>query len=219
MIQVENIQVFGWNAAIRGMRNPLNSWGKSDTGPMIVQDKVLMSGLGPNDLDLACRLIKAGPEHRKFLRMIHVQMDITAPQFWWSEFDTYKIATTRNSCSKMHTIHKAPFELDNFAHEGCSEVDIAKDALVSVINACEELRLRYNDTQDRKYWRALIELLPEGYMMKATWDGSLETILNVLSQRKNHKLKEEWAKFTDELFANIPYCQEFYDAMNQKEEQ
>lgn len=209
MIKIENIQVYGWEIALHGMRNPLNSWAKSDS-------KFYKDGtfeLGPNDLDLACRLIKAGPEHRKFLRMIHVQMDIIAPTFWWSEFDTYKIATVRNSCSKMHKIHARPFELDDFAHEGCMEVDIAKDALINTINACEQLRLMFNETRDRKYWRALIELLPEGYMLKATWDGSLETVLSILKQRDRHKLHEEWEPLRQSMFDNIPYCKEFYNAM------
>lgn len=209
MIKVENIQVYGWEIAIKGMRNPLNSWAKSDSKFY----KVGIFELGSNDLDLACRLIKAGSEHRKFLRMIHVQMDITAPTFWWSEFDTYKIATVRNSCSKMHKIHAKPFELDDFAHECCMEVDIAKEAFINTINACEQLRLMFNETRDRKYWRALIELLPEGYMLKTTWDGSLETVLSILKQRDHHKLHEEWEPFRQAMFNNIPYCKEFYNAM------
>ena len=220
MIKVENIQVYGWEAALRGMRNPLNSWTKSDSvfrnvDNVSVEDryKIGTFEIGPNDLDLATRLIKAGPEHRKFLRMIHVQMDITAPTFWLSEFDTYKIATVRNSCSKMHKIHAKPFELDDFAHECCMEVDIAKEALINTINACEQLRLMFNETKDRKYWRALIELLPEGYMLKATWDGSLETVLSILKQRDHHKLHEEWEPFRQAMLNNIPYCKEFYNAM------
>ena len=209
MIKVENIQVYGWEIAIKGMRNPLNSWAKSDSKFY----KVGIFELGSNDLDLACRLIKAGSEHRKFLRMIHVQMDITAPTFWWPEFDTYKIATVRNSCSKMHKIHAKPFELDDFAHECCMEVDIAKEAFINTINACEQLRLMFNETRDRKYWRALIELLPEGYMLKTTWDGSLETVLSILKQRDHHKLHEEWEPFRQAMFNNIPYCKEFYNAM------
>lgn len=209
MIKVENIQVCGWEMALHGMRNPLNSWAKSDSKFY----KVGIFELGKNDLDLACRLIKAGPEHRKFLRMIHVQTDITAPTYWWAEADTYKIATVRNSCSKMHKIHARPFELDDFAHEGCMEVDIAKEALINTINACEQLRLMFNETRDRKYWRALIELLPEGYMLKATWDGSLETVLSILKQRDRHKLHEEWEPFRQAMFNHIPYCKEFYNAM------
>lgn len=219
MIKIENLTTSGWKAAVRGMRNPLNSWQKSDSGTMIIQTasdaEFKQFCLGPNDMNLACRLIASGDEHAKFARMIHVSMDITAPQFWWSELDTYKVATTRNSCSKMHRVHIRPFELEDFTHEGCDEVDIAKDALINTINICEELRLRFNATQDKKYWRALIELLPEGYNMMATWDGPLATILNIIHQRKGHKL-DEWHAFCDYCLDNIPYCQEFYDAMTKE---
>lgn len=222
MIKIENLSVSGWEMAIYGMRNPLNSWNKMDSkfytvDTAAVEDRYLIGEfiLGHNDLDLACRLIKAGQEHRKFLRMIHVQMNITAPQFWWAEHDTYKVATTRNSCSKMHRIHVRPFELEDFTHEGCDEVDIAKDALINTITTCEELRLRFNATQDKKYWRALIELLPEGYNIMATWDGSLATILDMIHQRKNHKL-DEWHTFYDYCLDNIPYCREFYSAMTEE---
>ena len=175
-------------------------------------------GIGENDMKLASTLVKSGTEHRKFTRMIHIQMDITAPMFWWSEFDTYKIGTTRNSCSKMHTIHIKPFELDDFAHECCMEIPIAHDALINAINACDQLRIMYNETHDRKYWRALIELLPESYMMKATWDGSFETMLNIMHQRDGHKLKEEWEPFRRTCFANIPYLEEFYNIAYKKGE-
>lgn len=235
MIKVENIETSGWEAAFRGMRNPLNSWDRSDSHicttdcddcEMVMCDDVpaieCNNGafgccIGQNDFDLATRLIKAGSEHRKFLRMIHVSMDITAPMFFWSEHDTYKIATTRNSCSKMHTIHVKSFKLDDFAHEGCNEVSYASDGLKDVLATCERLRLDYNATHERKYWRALIELLPEGYMMRATWDGSMETMLNILHQRDHHKLKEEWSPFRQAMFDNVPYCKEFYEVMYGKE--
>lgn len=222
MIKVENIETFGWEAAFRGMRNPKNSWNKSDSlFRAYVKDVGIVypcAQVGENDMKLASTLVKAGTEHRKFTRMIHVQMDITAPMFWWSEFDTYKIGTTRNSCSKMHTIHIKPFELDDFAHEGCKEVPIAYDALVEVILACDQLRNLFNETHDRKYWRALIELLPESYMMKATWDGSFETMLNIMHQRDGHKLKEEWEPFRKACFDNIPYLEEFYNIAYKKGE-
>lgn len=222
MIKVENIETFGWEAAFRGMRNPKNSWNKSDSSfRAYVKDVGIVypcAQVGENDMKLASTLIKAGTEHRKFTRMIHVQMDITAPMFWWSEFDTYKIGTTRNSCSKMHTIHIKPFELDDFAHEGCKEIPMAYDALVEVILACDQLRNLFNETHDRKYWRALIELLPESYMMKATWDGSFETMLNIMHQRDGHKLKEEWEPFREACFDNIPYLEEFYNIAYKKGE-
>ena len=222
MIKVENIETFGWEAAFRGMRNPKNSWNKSDSlFRAYVKDVGVVypcAHVGKNDMKLASTLVKAGTEHRKFTRMIHIQMDITAPMFWWSEFDTYKIGTTRNSCSKMHTIHIKPFELDDFAHEGCKEIPIAYDALVEVILACDQLRNLFNETHDRKYWRALIELLPESYMMKATWDGSFETMLNIMHQREGHKLKEEWEPFREACFDNIPYLEEFYNIAYKKGE-
>ena len=230
MLKVDNIESYGWEAAIRSMRNPKsipggtnNSWDKSDSEWKNVTtcipntDVEFNFYLGPNDLDLACRLIKAGPEHAKFLRMIHVQMDITAPLFLWSEIDTYKVSTTRNSCSKMHRIHIKSFELDDFTHEGCNEVKYAMVALNSAIIICEQLRKDYNETKDKKYWRALIELLPESYNMLATWDGSMQTILSILKQRKGHKL-DEWEQFRQACFNNIPYCKEFYTAMTGKDE-
>lgn len=231
MIKVENIETFGWEAALHGMRNAKNSWAKSDSkyssDIVWTPENIARFGnnvmgydycIGENDMKLASTLVKAGTEHRKFTRMIHIQMDITAPMFWWSEFDTYKIGTTRNSCSKMHTIHIKPFELDDFAHECCMEIPIAHDALINTINACDQLRIMYNETHDRKYWRALIELLPESYMMKATWDGSFETMLNIMHQREGHKLKEEWEPFRKACFDNIPYLEEFYNIAYKKGE-
>ncbi|MGN0245728.1 MAG: hypothetical protein ACI4DK_07165, partial [Lachnospiraceae bacterium] len=215
MVKIDELETSGWNAAIRGMRNPLNSWAKSDSficdekhckhheGCDNNCDRPDMFVLGLNDLDLALRLIKAGPEHRKFLRMIHVQFDITGPMFWWAEYDTYKIATTRNSCSKMHKIHVKPFELDDFSHEGCNEVVYAGRHMMDTIEVCEQLRQDFNETKERKYWRALIELLPESYNMKATWDGSMETLLNACHQRDHHKLYEEWAPMREYLFENV----------------
>lgn len=230
MLKVANVESFGWEAAIRSMRNPKsipggtnNSWDKSDSEWKNVTtcipntDVEFNFYLGPNDLDLACRLIKAGPEHAKFLRMIHVQMDITAPLFLWSEIDTYKVSTTRNSCSKMHRIHIKSFELDDFTYEGCNEVKYAMVALNSAIIICEQLRKDYNETKDKKYWRALIELLPESYNMLATWDGSMQTVLSILKQRKGHKL-DEWEQFRQACFNNIPYCKEFYEAYTGKDE-
>lgn len=230
MLKVANVESWGWEAAIRGMRNPHsvpggtnNSWDKSDskwkniTACIPNSDVEFNFFIGPNDLDLACRLIKVGPEHAKFLRMIHVQMDITAPLFLWSEIDTYKVSTTRNSCSKMHRIHIKSFELDDFTHEGCNEVKYAMVALNSSIIICEQLRKDFNETKEKKYWRALIELLPESYNMLATWDGSMQTILSILKQRKGHKL-DEWEQFRQACFDNIPYCKEFYTAMTGKDE-
>ena len=218
MLTIEKIVSDGWEAAIRGMRNPKNSWYLSDSKWIALTDNPthphdFRYELGPNDLDLCLRLNKAGSEHRKFVRMIHISFDVVAPIFWWAEHDTYKVATTRNSCSKMHKIHVKPFSMDDFSHEGCDKVPYAKAALEDVIRACEHLRQDFNETGNRECWRALIELLPEGYNMRATWDGSLETLLQQCHQRNGHKLKEEWEPYLAALFENIPYLGEYYDAL------
>lgn len=204
MIKIENWDVYGWEAAIRGARNPMNSWKRSDSRfqPCAFGNP---AQIGPSDLNLLKTLAKAGPDHGKFMRMITVTMDITAPTVWWQEFDTYKISTVRNSCSKMHKIHVKPFTLDDFSHEGCDEVDYARLTLVSVINTCEQLRRAFNETQDRKYWRALIELLPEGYNMRATVQLNYAVLRNMYHARKNHKLFE-WRMFC-EWIHSLPYSE------------
>ena len=212
MIVIDKLNISGWDVAIRGMRNPLNSWDKSDSGWGMTDRGLIKYQIGDNDLQLACRLLHGGPEEAKWDRMIHVSMDITAPMFWWSEFDTYKVATTRNSCSKMHKIHVKAFTPDDFTHGAIDAVDYASETFTQVLTTCEQLRQDYNNTHERKYWRALIELLPEGYVMKATWDGSLETVLNIIHQRKTHKLKEEWQPFCDKMLKEIPHCMDFYKA-------
>ena len=218
MIKVENIETWGWEAAIRGMRNPLNSWSKSDSTPTFLAEDSQYH-LGPNDLGLALRLIKAGTEHRKFLRMIHVQMDIAAPLYWWKEFDTYKVGTTANSCSTMHKITSKPIELTDFSIDdfciGDTGIDL-NDMFINVVAGCEDLRQRFLDTKDKKYWKGLIQLLPTSYNQKRTWDGSLETVLSILHQRNHHKL-DEWETFRQAMFDHIPYCKEFYNAMFDKE--
>ncbi len=226
MIKVESIETFGWESAIRGMRNPMNSWDKSDSTPAFLAEDNQYH-LGPNDLDLALRLIKAGPEHRKFLRMIHVQMDITAPLFWWKEFDTYKVGTTANSCSTMHKIMAKEFTINDFSYDtvpggeadcrGAVETGkMVYDVSYNTIRTLNHLRDKYLETKDRKYWRWLIEILPSSYNQKRTWDGSMETILSILHQRDHHKLGE-WETFRQVMFDNIPYCKEFYNAMFDKE--
>lgn len=201
MIKIENTRVFGWEAAIRGMRNPMNSWDRSDT--IFDGDKWCM---GENDLKLMKNLSKAGNDHAKFLRMINVTMDITAPHFWWAEFDTYKVGTVRNSCSKMHKIHIKPFEYDDFTHGGCEEVEYAKKALEETILVCERLRNDFNGTQEKKYWRALIELLPEGFNMRATVQFNYAVLKNMYFARRNHKL-DEWHTFCDTI-STFPYFKE-----------
>lgn len=227
MVKVENIETMGWRKAIKGMRNPMNSWDKSDSQIQYenIRDGIGKYILGPNDFDLACRLIKAGPEHRKFLRMIHVQMDITGPLYWWKEMDTYKVATVANSCSTMHRIHSKEFTLDDFSCENLSNfsshpeqvispIDVLKNT-ITTLNAC---RNEYIETKDRFFWWQLIQLLPSSYNQLRTWDGNMETVLSILHQRAHHKLDTDWEPFRQACFDNIPYCKEFYEAMYGKEE-
>ena len=218
MIKVEAIEVFGIEGAMRGMRNPLNSWDKADT---TVSDDILE--IGENDLNLATRLIKAGTEHRKFLRMIHVQMDVIAPLYWWKEADTYKVGTTTNSCSTMHKIASKEFTLDDFSHEHLiddqddfenenGQVSSYKDFLYyDVLDVLNTARRQYLETKDKKYWWQMIQLLPSSYNQRRTWDISMETLLSILHQRKNHKL-DEWNKFREICLEQVPYLKEFYEA-------
>ena len=218
MIKVEAIEVFGIEGAMRGMRNPLNSWDKADT---TVSDDILK--IGENDLDLATRLIKAGTEHRKFLRMIHVQMDVIAPLYWWKEADTYKVGTTTNSCSTMHKIAAKEFTLDDFSHEHLiddqndfenenGQVSSYKDFLYyDVLDVLNTARRQYLETKNKKYWWQMIQLLPSSYNQRRTWDMSMETLLSILHQRKNHKL-DEWNEFRDICLEQVPYLKEFYEA-------
>ena len=216
MIKVENIETFGLYGAMRGMRNPLNSWDKADTTVYQGHDKEFVN-IGVNDLNLATRLIKAGTEHRKFLRMIHVQMDVTAPLYWWKEADTYKVGTTANSCSTMHKIAAKEFMLDDFSHDHLFNDAVVYNGYVStsvlecVIGALNEFRNLYLETKDKKYWWQMIQLLPSSYNQRRTWDMSMETLLSILHQRKNHKL-DEWNEFRDICLEQVPYLKEFYEA-------
>ena len=216
MIKVENIEIFGLDGAMRGMRNPLNSWDKADTTVYQEHDREFIN-IGVNDLNLATRLIKAGTEHRKFLRMIHVQMDVIAPLYWWKEADTYKVGTTTNSCSTMHKIAAKEFTLDDFSHDHLFNDAVVYNGYVStsvlecVIGALNEFRNLYLETKDKRYWWQMIQLLPSSYNQRRTWDMSMETLLSILHQRKNHKL-DEWNEFRDICLEQIPYLKEFYEA-------
>ena len=216
MIKVENIETFGLYGAMRGMRNPLNSWDKADTTVYQGHGKEFVN-IGVNDLNLATRLIKAGTEHRKFLRMIHVQMDVTAPLYWWKEADTYKVGTTANSCSTMHKIAAKEFTLDDFSHDHLFNDAVVYNGYVStsvlecVIGALNEFRNLYLETKDKRYWWQMIQLLPSSYNQRRTWDMSMETLLSILHQRKNHKL-DEWNEFRDICLEQVPYLKEFYEA-------
>lgn len=213
MIKVENIEVFNFEGAIRGMRNPLNSWDKSDSyNNYCVEYKEdgeevhhPYYRVGATDLSLMKRLYKAGTEHRKYLRQIMVSMDITAPLYWWKEFDTYKVGTTSNSCSTMHTIHKKEFELDDFSHEHLNKT--ALEVLSSTIDCLNEYREHYLACECKIDWWQIIQLLPTSYNQKRTITMNYETVVSILHQRKNHKL-DDWREFCEILLQELPYIRE-----------
>lgn len=244
MIKIENINTFGWEAAIRGMRNPMNSWEKSDSGyrddesdkfyrslnEELGIDKCRVS-LGPNDEKLMKALIKGGPVEAKFRRMIHVQMDITAPLYWWKEFDTYKVGTVANSCSTMHKIADKEFTWEDFSTEHLD--GFSGRLLTDIINRLNLNREEFNNwspndstAADKKhYWWQMIQLLPTSYNQKRTVDLSYEVLANIYKHRKNHKL-DEWRYLCRVLVDNLPYSwiftEEWEDAPKkepQKEEE
>ena len=225
MIKVENIETWGFEHAIRGMRNPLNSWDKSDSYFGCGENKCRRCTdycdwreqnyiLGENDLGLMRKLFKAGTEHRKYLRQIFVSMDITAPLYWWKEFDTYKVGTVANSCSTMHKIHSKEFTLDDFSHEHlthCYDYDddielvdyeeypnSPHDVFEFVIKALNHYRNLYLETKDKCHWWRMIQLLPSSYNQRRTVTMNYENVVNMIHQRGNHKL-DEWREFTNIL--------------------
>lgn len=212
MIKVENVSTWGLDHAIRGMRNPMNSWDRSDSFKVDVHRENEYQGsfyhVGESDLKLMQNLYKAGTEHRKFMRQIFVSMDITCNHFWWQEFDTYKIGVTRNSCSKMHKIHVKSFEPDDFSHEGIDAVGgHVKEHFEKTMETLEWLRVAFNTTHEKIYWRAMLELLPMGYNIKATITMSYENAANIINQRENHKVTE-WNELIDILKEYLPYLPE-----------
>ena len=211
-IRIEHTEVVGFEHAIRGMRNPLNSWDKSDSYYTYIEDAETLQTapfeffVGENDLELMKKLAKAGTDHRKFMRMITVYVDVTSHHGWWAEADTYKVGTVRNSCSKMHTIHIKEFCKDDFSHEGIDEVgDIATETFEQTIKTLEQLRIAFNKTGEKKYWRAIIELLPLGYNIRATLMLNYEVLANIYHSRKNHRL-DEWQEFCKRI-ENLPYSE------------
>lgn len=203
MIEVEQVETWGFEHAVRGMRNPMNSWNRSDS---TFSDK---SGnfqyqspeIGENDLDLMKRLFLAGHPHRKYLRQIFVSMDITAPLYWWKEFDTYKVGTTRNSCSTMHKIHSKEFEREDFSYGHLSLP--ALHTLDYVIAELNSARASFLDTKNKDDWWDIIQLLPSSYNQKATVTMTYENVFNILDYRMNHKL-DEWNTFCKVLLY-LPY--------------
>lgn len=214
-MKFENAEVFNFEGALRGMRNSHESWEKSDSIILMEQDKNKdfkeVAKIGVNDLKLAQTLIKAGSDHRKFMRQIFVSVDITAPLYWWKEFDTYKVGTVANSTSTMHKLASTPitidcFEMDDFENleEGFLSISYFWE---SAISRLEFLRQKYNETKDKRYWKELIRLLPESWLQKRTITMNYENVLNIVHQRKNHKLTE-WSKSFIEWAKSLPYANE-----------
>lgn len=201
MIKLERFSVMNFENAMRGARNPLNSWDRMDS--YTENGKFIM---GPNDLDLAKRLCKAGTDHRKFIRMIFVTVDITAPLYWWKEYDTYKVGTVANSTSTMHKIHSKPFDINDFSTDHMNDKTIKM--MNHIIDVLEELRLDFVNTKDNKSWYSMIELLPESYNQMRTCTFSYENVANMYYSRKNHKLSE-WHTFC-EWIEKLPYFKEFF---------
>lgn len=196
MIKVENIEVYNLARAIYSARNAMNSWDRSDSD---LENDII----GENDLELMRKLVRAGSPHRKFLRQIFVTMDITTNHTHWAEIDTYKIGVTRNSCSKMHSIHKKEFTMDDFTHESTDQIPLIKEHMEETIDKLNALRKKYIETGDRMYWRAIIDILPMSYNLRATVTMNYENVLNIIEQRSGHKL-DEWNSFIEEL-KMLPY--------------
>ena len=222
MLTIENAQVFGFQAAIRGMRNPKNSWAKSDSTFELSTDEsgVQMIDIGPADLKLAAALANSGPDDGKFLRMIHVQLDVTAPLYWWKEADQYKVGTLTDSCSTMHKIHAKEFTLDDFSHEHLTgETDglwvnaDGKDFMCSAYDFCaitcdvlNFYRKKFLETGDKVYWWQLIQLLPSSFNQRRTWDLNYAVLRNIYHARRNHKL-DEWHTLCNWI-ETLPYAEE-----------
>lgn len=213
MIKIENVEVFGWEAAIRGMRNPMNSWDKSDSGLAHINTTDVGFGydlnydyiVGENDLKLMKTLSKAGNDHGKFLRMINVTLDITAPLYWWKEFDTYKVGTVANSCSTMHKIHAKEFTLDDFSHEHLY-LD-SKEMLEKIIKGLNAYREDFLREKDKDYWWQMIQMLPSSYNQKRTVQLNYQVLKSIYFARKNHKL-DEWQLFCEWMEEDLPYFKE-----------
>lgn len=213
MIKIENIEVFNFEGAFRGLRNPMNSWNKSDSYIDALTNKYIV---GENDLKLAQRMIGAGTDESKFMRQIFVSMDITAPLYWWKEADTYKIATVSNSCSTMHKITSSEITEENYSFDPEPDkplTDLPTNDYVRILDIknravadVEWLRKKYNETKDKRYWRLLIQINPDGWLQKRTWTGNYQNLRNMYFARKNHKLIE-WIQFC-QIIEQLPYSKE-----------
>ena len=206
MLKIENAETFGWEAAIRGMRSPKNSWDKSDScwsSPNENGTDKPMYIIGENDLKLMHTLAAAGQDHGKFLRMIHVQLDVTAPLYWHKEADQYKVGTVTDSCSTMHKIHAKEFTLDDFSHEHLYSPLHDLKPTVDLLNVYRE---RFLDTKDKEDWWQLIQLLPSSFNQRRTWDLNYAVLRNIYHARRNHKL-DEWHTLCDWI-ETLPYAKE-----------
>ena len=209
MIRIEHTETLGWETAIRGMRNPMNSWDKGDSYYTYVSDTEThitvpyAHFVGKNDHDLMMRLAKGGSVHAKYRRMIVVTCDITAPLYWWKEFDTYKVGTVANSCSTMHKIHSKPFVMDDFSHEHlCDDSDVLLYDIVGMLN---KLRMYFLASNDMSYWHQMIQLLPSSYNQKRTIMMNYEVLVGIYRDRRNHKL-DEWHTLCDWI-EDLPYSE------------
>ena len=202
MIKIENTAVYGWEAAIRGARNPMNSWDMSDTTDGWDENGADVI-IGPNDKKLLQSLANAGPDHGKFLRMITVSLDITAPLYWWKEFDTYKVGTVANSCSTMHKIHAKEFALEDFSHEHLTP--LALHTLETVVDMLNNYRADFTLTKSKDDWWQLIQLLPSSYNQRRTVLLNYQVLKAMYHARKNHKL-DEWRDFCDWV-ETLPYAE------------
>jgi len=209
MILIERTSVMNLENAIRGARNPLNSWNRSDS----VYDEDGHYVLGENDLSLAVRLAKAGNDHRKYLRQIFVSVDVTAPLYWWKEYDTYKVGTVANSCSTMHKIHAKAFERADFSCDRMSER--ALSCLDHVIEVLEQTRQQYLETKDKTHWHDMIQLLPSSYNQMRTCTLNYENLINIYYARRHHKLPE-WHTYCDWI-ASLPYATELITTLRDEE--
>ena len=213
MIKIENIGVFNFEGAFRGLRNPMNSWDKTDSYIDTLTNKYI---IGENDLKLAQRMIGAGTDESKFMRQIFISMDITAPLYWWKEADTYKIATVSNSCSTMHKITSSEITEENYSFDPEPDkplTDFPTDDYIRIldikkraVDAVEWLRKKYKETGDKRYWRLLIQINPDGWLQKRTWTGNYQNLRNQYFARKNHKLIE-WHEYC-KMIENLPYGKE-----------
>jgi hypothetical protein len=210
MIKVENIYTCGWEAALRGMRNPMNSWRFSDSTFGI--DDVDIN-IGPADLALMMRLAKSGTDHRKYLRMIHIQMDVIAPLYWWKDYDTYKVATTSNGCSTMHKLHAKELTLDDFSKEDLDEIGV--NILQTTIDYINYHRYRFVVDGDKESWRKMIQSLPTSYNQRRTLDINYETAISMIHSRHNHKL-QEFRDLCNILLVECPYLKEIYEYVEGK---